>query len=70
MLNAYGEPLKFHLPSPDPNSYWKRWIDTSLESPNDISRWSKAAAFTESEYLVDAHSIVILISMPEFPIAT
>jgi isoamylase len=70
MLNAYGESLKFELPSPDPNSTWKRWIDTSLESPNDICRWSKAVAVSEQKYLVEAHSIVVLISMPEFPLAT
>ena len=38
MLNAYWEPLTFELP-PAPGVYqgWRRWIDTFLESPNDIA---------------------------------
>jgi glycogen operon protein len=62
MLNAYGQALKFELPVPDPNGSWKRWIDTSLDSPNDICRWSKAMTVKGNDYLVDAHSIVVLIS--------
>jgi glycogen operon protein len=62
MLNAYGQALKFELPVPDPNGSWKRWIDTSLDSPDDICRWSKAMTVKGNDYLVDAHSIVVLIS--------
>jgi isoamylase len=38
ILNAYWEPLEFELPpvgNASPDS-WRRWIDTSLDSPNDI----------------------------------
>jgi isoamylase len=38
MFNAYWEPLNFEVP-PAPAAAlagWQRWIDTSLESPEDI----------------------------------
>jgi glycogen operon protein len=37
ILNAYWEPLDFELSTPGEGSgAWRRWIDTTLESPNDI----------------------------------
>ena len=36
ILNAYWESLDFELPIL-PSGTWQRWIDTSLDSPNDIS---------------------------------
>ena len=43
ILNAYWEPLDFELPrsngSADP---WRRWIDTALDSPDDIVPWQIA----------------------------
>src|SRR5215471_11953238 len=38
IMNAYWEPLDFELPAPEPDK-WRRWIDTSLESPDDITPW-------------------------------
>ena len=37
IMNAYWEPLDFELPVPEWDRTWRRWIDTSLESPNDIT---------------------------------
>ena len=36
----------FELPPPGDGSYgpWRRWIDTSLDSPRDIVPWHEAAA--------------------------
>jgi glycogen operon protein len=36
MVNAYHEALEFELPQVKDASHWKRWIDTSLASPDDI----------------------------------
>jgi glycogen operon protein len=60
MLNAYWEPLDFELP-PARREPWRRWIDTALESPEDIVPWdSSAPIVTPSAYRADARSVVIL----------
>jgi len=40
ILNAYWEPLEFELPAETAagRNPWRRWIDTSLESPEDIGK--------------------------------
>ena len=45
IVNAYWEPLDFELPPLDPEygPFWRRWIDTSLDSPNDIVPWHTKA---------------------------
>jgi isoamylase len=62
ILNAYSESLRFDLPEPDGNGLWRRWIDTSLPSPDDISSWSEATVIESREYPVDAHTIVVLFN--------
>jgi isoamylase len=62
MLNAYNELLEFELPTIKEAQYWTRWIDTALESPDDISEWNNAINITGEKYSVSSHSIVILIS--------
>ena len=44
ILNAYWEPLDFELPPAGDGgaSSWRRWIDTSLDSPQDIVPWETA----------------------------
>jgi isoamylase len=59
ILNSYWEPLKFELPKVD-NGAWRRWIDTSLDSPNDISPWEEAPAVSGDRYLVADRSVVML----------
>ena len=39
ILNAYDAPLDFELPSPGANRTWRRWIDTSVDSPTTSCRW-------------------------------
>jgi glycogen operon protein len=58
ILNAYWEPLDFELP--EANGCWKRWIDTSLDSPEDIVPWQDSRPFTGHTYRVGPHSIAIL----------
>jgi isoamylase len=44
ILNAFREPLCFELPAAQnhENPSWHRWIDTYLESPDDIAAWEDA----------------------------
>ncbi len=49
ILNAYWEPLDFELPAAG-DGFWRRWIDTSLDSPEDIVRWDDARPFTGCTY--------------------
>jgi len=62
-VNAYSEALEFDIPKPNGSQgQWRRWIDTSLESPDDISSWSEASTIQERSYLVQAHSVVALLA--------
>jgi isoamylase len=61
IFNAYWEPLEFELPfagsaETDP---WRRWIDTSLESPDDIVEWQEAPPTFGRTYLAGAQSVVV-----------
>ncbi len=60
IMNAFWEPLAFELPAPEPDKEWRRWIDTSLDSPEDIVPWQDAAAFSGSSYRAEARSVVVL----------
>jgi len=59
ILNAYWEPLEFELPSG--TGAWRRWIDTSLESPQDIVEWPSAPPVTGRIYRAESRSVVVLI---------
>jgi isoamylase len=60
ILNAYREPLDFELP---PESQrWCRWIDTALDSPQDIVPWETAPPVSGSTYRAGAHSVVALFA--------
>jgi glycogen operon protein len=61
LFNGWWEPLEFELPPVDGGSEkpWRRWIDTSLDSPNDIVPWRKAPTVPGS-YRAGARSVVAL----------
>ena len=64
ILNAYWEPLDFELPSVasgarDP---WRRWIDTSLDSPDDIVEWELAPSVPGQSYQTGPRSVVVLFA--------
>jgi glycogen operon protein len=61
IINAFREKLCFELPVPEAGGYWRRWIDTSLASPNDIHYWDQAPFIDAQEYQVEAHTIIALI---------
>jgi glycogen operon protein len=62
ILNAYSEPLDFELPSigAEARGSWRRWIDTSLDSPNDIVPWPATPPVGSSTYRAQARSVVVL----------
>ena len=64
VMNAYWEPLQFELPrlSRNEESSWQRWIDTALESPEDIIDWKMAPRLSGNVYQVEARSVVVLFS--------
>ncbi len=62
ILNAHWEPHAVTLPETLNGHPWRRWIDTSLPSPNDITPWASALPIDGTSYFVQAHSVVTLIS--------
>jgi glycogen operon protein len=67
IANAYWAPLDFELPPlPDAASgSWRRWIDTSLDSPSDIVDWAAALPVQGATYQVGPRSIVVLLAGTE-----
>ena len=60
ILNGYWEPLEFELPPLASGKPWRRWIDTSLPSPQDIVEWKSAPRVLDKMYQVGPHSVVML----------
>jgi glycogen operon protein len=62
ILNAYWESLGFELPllQNGANKKWRRWIDTYLDSPEDIVEWKAAAAVGGHVYTAGPRSVVVL----------
>jgi glycogen operon protein len=62
ILNGYWEPLDFELPPPTADQPWRRWIDTSLRSPQDIVEWQAAPPISGRTYKAGPRSVVMLYS--------
>ena len=64
IFNAYWEPLDFELAREfDGRAIsWRRWIDTSLDSPDDITDWKDAPPLTGYTYHVESRSVVVLFA--------
>ena len=64
ILNAYWEALEFELPvvAGVRSSPWRRWIDTALDSPDDIVPWQTAPAGFGGTYRAEARSTVVLFA--------
>ena len=61
VVNAYWEPLEFELP-PLTGGHWRRWIDTSLDSPHDVVPWDDAVEHKPGAYAAGPRSVVVLYS--------
>ena len=62
MFNAYWEPLTFELP-PVPaegGEGWRRCVDTALASPDDYQPLATAPPVSQTTYLVQPRSVVLL----------
>jgi glycogen operon protein len=59
ILNAYWEPLEFELPATN-GELWHRWIDTSLDPPDDIIEWHSAPRVASCVYRTAPRSVVCL----------
>ena len=64
ILNAYWQPLEFELPEPggENRTWWLRWIDTTLDSPQDIVEWEAAPPVLARTYTAGPRSIVVLVA--------
>jgi len=64
IFNAYWEPLEFELPplAEGSGNSWLRWIDTTLDSPNDVVEWEKAPTVPGRSYRVGPRSVVMLFA--------
>jgi len=62
IFNAYWESLDFELPQIEDGrqDLWRRWIDTSLESPQDIVEWQEAPSVVGYTYRVAPRTTVVL----------
>ena len=65
ILNAFWEPLDFELPPVGDRGGgpWRRWIDTGLDSPEDIVPWSDARPCPGRVYRAAARSVAVLYAM-------
>ena len=63
IANAYWKALDFELPQIGRSGIsWRRWIDTALDSPNDIVPWDTAASVPGYAYRAGARSVVVLFT--------
>jgi len=64
ILNAYWEKLEFELPPVESNmgGSWRRWIDTTLDSPEDIVEWEAAAPVLTPAYPAGPRSVIVLFA--------
>lgn len=59
VFNAYWESLEFELPPIDEELAWRRLIDTSLDSPDDVNLFDDAKEIDTTRYDVEARSVAI-----------
>ena len=64
IFSAHWETLDFGLPPLADGISWRRWIDTSLPSPDDICDWDAVQSIAGfqpgSTYSVGPRSVVVL----------
>ncbi len=65
LFNAWREELEFELPDPpaEARGGWRRWMDTSLASPDDVRPLAEAPRVAGRTYKAAPHSIVALVGL-------
>jgi glycogen operon protein len=62
IANGYWEALDFELPEIGrPGISWRRWINTALDSPQDIVHW-EAALPARSPVRAEPRSVIVLFA--------
>ena len=63
IANAYWEALNFELPQIGrPGTPWRRWINTGLDSPQDIVHWEAAPPTPSSFVRAEPGSVIVLFA--------
>jgi isoamylase len=63
IANAYWEALDFELPQIGrPGISWRRWINTALDSPQDIVHWEAALPVPSSAVRAEPRSVIVLFA--------
>ena len=63
IVNAYWEALDFELPQIDrPGISWRRWINTALDSPQDIVHWEAALPAPSSAVRAEPRSVIVFFA--------
>jgi glycogen operon protein len=63
IANAYWEALDFELPQIGrPGISWRCWINTALDSPQDIVHWEAALPAPSSAVRVESRSVIVLFA--------
>jgi glycogen operon protein len=63
IANAYWEALDFELPQfGRPGISWRRWINTALDSPQDIVHWEAALPGSSSAVRAEPRSVIVLFA--------
>ena len=64
IANSYWESLDFELPKLRDSSgdRWRRWIDTSLDTPSDIVEWQAAPSISDCSYRCGPRSVIVFFA--------
>ena len=62
ILNMWTEPLDFELPPVSSGMPWRRFVDTSLDSPEDLSAPAEAPVVAGPTYRAAPRSVVLLVA--------
>lgn len=62
VFNAYWEALEFELPILKNGQKWRRWIDTTLDPPDEICDWNAEEPVSTPGYSVGPRSVVVLLA--------
>jgi glycogen operon protein len=65
LFNAWREALEFDLPEPpaETRGAWLRWLDTSLDAPDDVCSLEEAPRVEARSYRLAPHSIAALVGV-------